>query len=130
MICVGRARKTEPKKWRWIEFEALREARTEEVPGLIESDDPREFGDVLWGELWSRADLEEMRDADPEVFNALFQQRPKPAGGTLVKKSFFNERWSHIPGDQGALDTVMGFQRRRQDRSRVIRGGAAWLHPG
>lgn len=97
----GRARKIEPEAWRWIEFEALREERGYIPEGLIMVDDPRNEGEALWPAIWSEEELLATRRQRPEIFSALFQQRPVADGGSIVSRDFFLERWSHLPASHG-----------------------------
>lgn len=62
-------------------------------PALAEEDDylGRSVGDPLWPEFgFDRPRLEQIRsDVGSYVFNALYQQRPSAAGGTIFKREYF-----------------------------------------
>lgn len=56
------------------------------LPALAETaDEYREIGEALHPERYDVAALEKLRAANPMIFAALYQQRPVPAEGGLVK---------------------------------------------
>ncbi|MDV2964532.1 phage terminase large subunit [Nitratireductor aquimarinus] len=57
-------------------------------PAIAEDDDPlgRAPGEVLWPGWYDHAFLEEQRSLDPLGFEALYQQRPSVADGTLFRR--------------------------------------------
>lgn len=69
-------------KWKVIILPALKEDNSN-------PDDPREIGEALFPELHSRERLEEIRDNNPRTFASLYQQRPAPSEGNMVKRKWF-----------------------------------------
>lgn len=63
-------------------------------PALAEEDDylGRSVGDPLWPEFgFDKPRLEQIQsDVGSYVFNALYQQRPSAAGGTIFKREYFH----------------------------------------
>lgn len=57
-------------------------------PAIAEDDDPlgRAPGEALWPGWYDHAFLEEQRSLDPLGFEALYQQRPSVADGTLFRR--------------------------------------------
>ena len=62
------------------------------LPAMAEEDDPlkREAGDPLWPERYTKEDLERIKRVEgTRSWNALYQQRPVPAGGGMFNRSWF-----------------------------------------
>ncbi len=62
------------------------------LPALAEDDDAlgREPGEALWPERFSAAELEATREqVGSYVWSALYQQSPVPAGGNILRRSWF-----------------------------------------
>jgi predicted phage terminase large subunit-like protein len=75
------------------------------LPALAEENDPlgRSIGDPLCPERYSSNALEQIRAAiGSRMFNALYQQRPAPQEGNLIKRSWF-KFYRDVPTD---LDTI------------------------
>lgn len=70
------------EKWEVISLPAIKEDNSN-------PDDPRMIGDALWPEMHSLAKLLNTRAKSERVFVSLYQQRPAPDEGTIVKKSWF-----------------------------------------
>lgn len=68
-------------QWTVVRFEAIREM--ENLPG-----DPRQPGQALWPEKHSLDKLLNRRAANPLLFEALYQQRPTPRAGNLIKEEY------------------------------------------
>lgn len=73
-------------------------------PGLKEDnknpDDPREIGEALWPERHSQDKLEKVKDKSKRTFVSLYQQRPAPEEGDIIKKYWFKEFYpSDLPSD-------------------------------
>jgi len=71
------------------------------LPALAEDDDPlgREPGEALWPDRYNREYLEERRIRRGTYgFSALYQGRPQPAGGGILKKQWF--RYFNLEIDQ------------------------------
>lgn len=96
---AGRCKKQEKTRWRWVEFEAIKE--TEAANDDVELRDPREFGELLWDGMFSIEDLEEARLNSPETFMAMYQQRPIPLGGSLWKLKWCEKRYTDLPQTKG-----------------------------
>jgi predicted phage terminase large subunit-like protein len=73
-------------------------------PALAESDDylGRKEGEPLWPEFgFDTARLEQIKsDVGSYVFNALYQQRPSAAGGTIFKREYFRYFREEVIGNQ------------------------------
>jgi predicted phage terminase large subunit-like protein len=76
-------------EWHIVRFEAIKEH--EQVEG-----DPRAPGEALWPERHSLERLEGLRATNPQVFEAMFQQRPTPKGGNKVKGAWLK---TYEPGE-------------------------------
>jgi len=69
--------------WEYIKLEAIKETH--------QDFDPREMGDALWPEKFDIQRYKDIKiDAGSRVFEALYQQNPKPQEGTLIKPSWIN----------------------------------------
>lgn len=62
-------------------------------PALAEQKEPyREIGQALWSDKYDRESLVETREeVGSRAWNALYQQRPAPDDGGLIKKTWFKE---------------------------------------
>ena len=78
----------EANEWTVICFQALKEESLP-MPMAMKYDDPRELGDALWEEKHSKAKHENTKKTNPLVFASLDQQRPSPATGNIIQKSWF-----------------------------------------
>ena len=63
------------------------------MPALAEDDDMlgRRPGEALCPQLFTEADLHEIRKDSPIGFPALYQQRPVPEGGGMFERGYFRE---------------------------------------
>lgn len=68
--------RSEPEKWEVVKFPAVKEG-----PPLPY--DPRQPGDALWPEVHSLERMEAVKKRNAFVFQAMYQQDPKPAEGLL-----------------------------------------------
>jgi len=68
-------------KWTVVRFEGVKESEHEY--------DPRDEGEALWPEHYSIEKLMNVKAKNPMVFEALYQQRPTPRGGNVVKDEYF-----------------------------------------
>lgn len=61
------------------------------LPAICESEEPqRKKGDALWPGKYDVAALQEIKgDVGTRAWNALYQQRPAPEEGSILKKSWF-----------------------------------------
>jgi len=83
------------KRWKVIRF-----------PAIAEDDDilKREKGEALWPERYGLDYLEEQRGMDPLGFEALFQQNPTVADGTLFRRE--NVRYYRTGPAAGGVATL------------------------
>ena len=90
---AGRILSTEPGQWEIIIFPAIKEHD-------LNIADPREIGEALWPEKHSLERLESMREKSPRTFISLYQQRPAPEEGDIIKKAWFKRfNSSDLPKD-------------------------------
>lgn len=68
-------------KWTILCFPMLRE-------DMMDPLDPRELDEPLWPEMVSKEECEELK-ADPRTWNALYQQRPAPEAGAILKREWW-----------------------------------------
>lgn len=90
---VGRCKGIESADWRWLELEAIREQ-------IDHPEDPRADGEILWEAQLPLAEAIKERTARPEVFIAMYQQRPMPSSGRIFLRSWF-PTWEVIPAARG-----------------------------
>lgn len=85
-------------------------------PAIAEEDDylGRSEGEPLWPEFgFDRQRLEQIRsDVGSYVFNALYQQRPSAAGGTIFKREYFRYFREEMIGNQPYI--IVGEKRYRK----------------
>lgn len=87
----------EADQWEVIRFPALAESADTEWNGAPVGPDPldRAAGECLWAARMNTPELVELRDKTPDrIWNALYQQRPSRAGGTLFKTEWMRTRYS------------------------------------
>lgn len=84
--------KANPKlpQWTILKFPAIRE-------DMENPYDPRELDGPLWPEMVSMAELEELK-ADRRTWTSLYQQRPSPESGTVVKREWW-KFYRELPAD-------------------------------
>jgi len=80
---AGRLLDQEPEEWEVITFQAIKE------DGLGHASDLRKPGEALWPARHDLAKLLKLRALSERVFQSLYQQRPSPADGTLIKRHWF-----------------------------------------
>jgi len=80
---AGRILKSEPEKWEVVKFPAIKE-------GGILPYDPRQPGEALWPEVHSLERMEAVKKRNVFVFQAMYQQDPKPAEGLLFPADTLN----------------------------------------
>lgn len=80
---AGRLLEQEPDEWEVVTLQAIKEE------GEGHSDDTREPGEALWPDRHSLEKLLKLRKLSERVFQSLYQQRPAPNDGTLIKKAWF-----------------------------------------
>ena len=69
--------------WHIVSYEALKETPAPD------QHDQRETGEALWPGQMTADRLEAVKARNPIMFEALYQQRPTPRGGNLIKDSYF-----------------------------------------
>lgn len=128
-------------QWRVISFPALYE-KTEYSHPL----DYRQEGQALWPEQYPEKELLKIKATLGSYnFSALFQQRPQPAGGTVIKREWFVKfladspeglrwirYWDLAVGDKKQNDHTASFQVAMDaDENVYIRGGirGKWQWP-
>ena len=79
---AGRLLATEPEKWQVVSLPAIREQGGPDF-------DPRSAGEALWPDRHSLERLLAKEKQSAWVFAALYQQRPAPIGGGMIKPSWF-----------------------------------------
>lgn len=77
-------------EWEVVRFEGIREHDPDQ-----HLDDPRELGEALWPEEHSAEKLMNVKQKAPLVFEALYQQRPTPKSGNVVKREWFKNYEIH-----------------------------------
>jgi len=83
ILAVAKANPSLPQ-WTVLSFPAVREDMSDPL-------DPRKVGEPLWPEMCPMSELEEVRATDPRSYYSLYQQRPSPEEGTIVKRNW----WRH-----------------------------------
>ena len=79
-------------QWEIIDFPALRE-------DMLNPLDPREIGEPLWPEKYSKERLTAMKKAvGSRVWNSLYQQKPTEQKGALIKRDQF-KFYRSLPAD-------------------------------
>lgn len=72
----------EAAEWEVIILPAIKEDNDD-------PDDPREIGEALWPEKHSLKKLLGFKRSKPRTFTSLYQQRPAPKEGELIKRNWF-----------------------------------------
>ncbi len=112
---AGRLLESGGDKWEVISFPAVKEDSSN--PG-----DPRKTGEALWPEQHSLERLNDIRKISERTFISLYQQRPSPEEGSLIRKRWFKEFFlSELP--QGlAVDfyTDTAYGKERSDNSATM----------
>jgi hypothetical protein len=87
---AGRLLKREASEWEVVKIPAICEDPDEEHRLLRQiqpnaKHPPRQIGDALWPERFSRQTLEDRKRLNPFLFQAVYQQDPKMREGNLFK---------------------------------------------
>lgn len=106
--------------WHVLSLPAINETGTTDV-------DPRTIGEALWPDRYGLTFLEELRvNLGSQAFAALYQQRPAPAEGGLVKRVWFAKRYKEVPaGARYMLSVDLSFDD-GPDTSFVVMQVWAW----
>lgn len=78
-------------EWVVVRFEGLRE----DMSISNHLNDPRKEGEALWPEEHNEEKLNNVKAKNPLVFEALYQQRPTPKSGNVVKREWFKNYEIH-----------------------------------
>lgn len=70
-----------PDGWQVVTYKAIKEGSPTDY-------DPRNEGEALWEERHSLQKLESIRKRNPQVFESLYQQDPKPSEGLMYSFGF------------------------------------------
>jgi predicted phage terminase large subunit-like protein len=106
---------TEASKWKIIN-----------LPAIAEDDDPlkRKPGDLLWPERFDLEFMEAQQRLDPRGFSALYQQRPSPEDGDLIRRENIHYYGGKdLPSDlriYAASDHAVGIDKTRNDRTCLL----------
>lgn len=88
---AGRILKEEPEKWIILKLPALNEFGPTNI-------DPRKIGEALWPAKHSEQRYLDIKNKNPKTFASLYQQRPAPLEGGIIKKNdFIIKRLYEIP---------------------------------
>jgi len=80
---AGKILASEGQDWTVISFPALKESNND-------PNDPRQIDEALWPEKHSQERMQAIRKSSPTTFASLYQQRPSPAEGNLIKRAWFD----------------------------------------
>ena len=138
---TGRFLREEPEKWAVLELPAVREAEGNDL-------DPREVGEPLWPEWFAglrtpedqvppreqlvalaNARYEEIRSRNPYGWAGLFQQRPVPKEGNIIKHAWTTNRYTVLP--EGPGDWIQSWDAKagsKDPRSSLV-AGQVWFRP-
>jgi predicted phage terminase large subunit-like protein len=104
----------EADQWVIVNLPALKEGAANEC-----DDDPREVGEALWPTRFPRERLLKVKSNNEQVFNSLFQQRPAPIEGNIIKTAWW-KRFKTWPDrttmDELLLSIDLPFKRRESKR--------------
>lgn len=103
----------------------LREIREDEENAA----DPRAPGEVLWPARYPLAEAEELREADPATFAALYQQRPAPAEGYLCKLDWLQKRYTVLPAGAGQWRISWDLRNGGRGKKTSQAVGLLWFRP-
>lgn len=121
LLHEARTRKT-AEQWVVVNLREIRE--DDDNP-----DDPREAGEVLWPSRYSLAEAEELREADPATFAALYQQRPAPAEGFLCRLEWCKQRYRVLPAAAGQWRISWDLRNGGRGKATSLAVGLVWFRP-
>lgn len=70
------------RKWTVISLPAIRE-------DMADANDPRTIGEALWESKHSKASILEQKETNLRTYYSLYQQRPRPLEGNIIKTDKF-----------------------------------------
>ena len=113
-----------PKADQW-EVVNLREIRE----GDNNPDDPRKLGEVLWPDMFGLDEALADQSTDPQGFASLYQQRPSPEEGNIIKLDWCQQRYKALPDAPGEwLQSWDCKQGSKDPRSSYV-SGQVWYKP-
>jgi len=89
---IGWLMEREGASWSNIVLTAIKEGTDDEY-----KKDPRSIGDALWPEMVDIDTLEERQLHNASIFFALYQQKPAPPGGEIIKTKWTENRYTTLP---------------------------------
>ncbi len=105
---AGRLLELEGDKWDVISFSAMKEDE-------FNTGDPRKTGEPLWPDMHTLERLNDIRKKSERTFVSLYQQRPAPEEGSVIKKHWFKYFYlSELPENLAIdfySDTAYGKER-------------------
>lgn len=109
------------------------------LPGIAEEggghpEDPRKPGEALWPSFKDEAEWAKDKAEDQAGYAALGQQRPAPEGGTIIKTTWTENRYTTIPAGAGtwiwACDPKAGSKDPKSSRVVIQLWFQPRAHPG
>ncbi|KXK56259.1 MAG: Terminase-like family protein [Chlorobi bacterium OLB5] len=109
-------------KWDIVIFPAVKEDASN-------PDDPRKIGEALWEEMHSLERLDNIKLKAPQIFVSLYQQRPAPEEGDIIKAAWFKTFKSTDLPKEVTKDfySDTGYGKQKSDKSAT---GCYTLHEG
>lgn len=89
---IGWLMDREGSDWINVVLPAIKEGTTDE-----HEDDPRAVGEVLWSYIMPKETLEKRKSQNPRLFLALYQQKPSPPGGEIIKNDWVTQKFTTPP---------------------------------
>lgn len=89
---IGWLMAREGDSWSNIVLPALKEGLSHEY-----HEDPRQEGEALWPAMVDLETLKERQRLNPSIFYALYQQKPAPPGGEIIKNKWTEHRYQTLP---------------------------------
>lgn len=79
------------------------------LPAIAEAEDPlgRKIGEALWPDRYDHVRLKEIEEVvGPYWWSALYQQRPTPLEGAILKRAWLQKRYNVLPEMERIIQTV------------------------
>lgn len=105
-------------KWEVVNFPAILEQKRD--------DDPREVGEVLWPEKHSRKRMHSIREKNPATFSSMYQGRPTPQEGNLIKRKWFGEYKANVGTPSKLHAYIDSAQTKKEIKSNDPSGILVW----
>lgn len=112
---AGRILESEPGKWEVIIFPAIKEDN-------LNPDDPRKIGEALWPDKHSLERLLGIKKKSFSTWVSLYQQRPAPEEGNILKGHWFQKFYSYdLPkGLSRHFYSDTGYGKEKSDHSATM----------